>query len=680
MSDDRPLYPAPPPGIPADLARAGLGYRLRVVLVLLALFSFLLLYLTLLAGAACLMGWAVWFPTPGGALSESTAGFAVLVALRVGFLAVGAMLFAFLVKGFFKKEPEPADRYLEVTEEDQPELFAFVQALCQEIRCPAPARLYLSHDVNAAVFYPTSILNLVVSPTRGLLLGLGLVNDLNLMEFKALLAHEFGHLSQRTMRLGGYVHVVYRVVHNMVYVEDRWDAWMIRGLDTPLVSTFAAPLFAVVEALRGLLKWVFRLLIRADLSLRRQAELNADLVAVLAAGSDAPVHALFKSDFAQRCQQQTARDLAVAAEQHLFSSDLFFHQDRAAGFLRVWAKNPELGRLPPLPAEPVRPPQLFQPGDTGAAAMWDDHPSHHDREQNIRRRYWRSPGDDRPAWLLFRDQAALRKEVTLRFYQYALGLEPEGPLADPEVVQAFTDEEHATGSFDARYHGTYDNRVLVFEHFEQALQDARAQPGVTPDQVTVSLQKLYADLETAGQRKDDAGELARFDLAVFTLHYHLARHRGMEEELCRRYDFQLKVQGLVQTLAAAQAQLDSVFQFVSSGQSMFMQDLVQIVEMLRQVRGVFAAALEQAGQLCPPPLKHLPPGAPLGHCLPAAPTVAELDPVQTSLDLRWCGQLHGELGTVLDRLNRVRIKSLAGLLAFQEQLADQCGRAPVADR
>jgi hypothetical protein len=308
--------------------------------------------------------------------------------------------------------------------------------------------------------------------------------------------------------------------------------------------------------------------------------------------------------------------------------------------------------------------------------MWNDHPSHHDREQNIRRRYWRSPDDDRPAWLLFRDQPALREEVSLLFYQHALALEPEGPLAEPEVVQAFIDEEHATGSFDPRYHGTYDNRLLVLEGFEQVLQEARAGPAVAVDQVTVSLQQLHEELPSWGARKEDPAELARFDRDVFTLHYHLARHLGAEEELCQRYDFHLKVQFLVLALARERANLNSVFQFVSSGQQLFMQDLVQIVQMLREARGAFAAALEQAKSLVPPPLKHLPPGAPLGHCLPEAPSVGELDPVQTSLDLRWCGQLHAELGTVLDRLERVRVKSLAGLLALQEQLVARTGPEP----
>src|SRR5262249_14917832 len=156
--------------------------------------------------------------------------------------------------------------------------------------------------------------NLVVPPRKDLLLGLGLVRNLDLVAFKALLAHEFGHFSQRSVRLSGYVSLVYRVVHNMVRVRDRWDNWAIQGFDTPWLSAFAVPLYVMVEGTRKSLTWLFRLLDFAHLPLRRQQELNADLVAVSAAGSDAPVHALLASESCQASLEQAIQDLARAAE------------------------------------------------------------------------------------------------------------------------------------------------------------------------------------------------------------------------------------------------------------------------------------------------------------------------------------------------------------------------------
>ena len=65
-----------------------------------------------------------------------------------------------------------------------------------------PHRVFLTPDVNAAVFYRESLLSLLLPTSKNLVIGLGLVNQLNLSEFKAVLAHEFGHFSQNSMKLG----------------------------------------------------------------------------------------------------------------------------------------------------------------------------------------------------------------------------------------------------------------------------------------------------------------------------------------------------------------------------------------------------------------------------------------------------------------------------------------------
>ena len=146
------------------------------------------------------MMWAIWPSAErAAALPEVWYKALFIIALRISIMALALMLFAFLLKGFFKRGEGDTSEYLEVTEQEQPELFGFIRSLCQEVGCQMPARVYLSHDVNAAVLYPTSILNLIVPPKKNLLIGLGLVNGLNLVEFKALLAHGLGHFSQRTL-------------------------------------------------------------------------------------------------------------------------------------------------------------------------------------------------------------------------------------------------------------------------------------------------------------------------------------------------------------------------------------------------------------------------------------------------------------------------------------------------
>src|SRR5262249_20698318 len=123
--------------------------------------------------------------------------------LLVGGIA-SAMICLFMVKGFFKRSRSDPVIGVEVTEDGEPELFAFIHRLCQDTKAPFPHRIYVVPDVNAAVAYHESVLNLFLPARKNLIIGLGLVNRLNLMEFKAVLAHEFGHFSQKSMKLGTY--------------------------------------------------------------------------------------------------------------------------------------------------------------------------------------------------------------------------------------------------------------------------------------------------------------------------------------------------------------------------------------------------------------------------------------------------------------------------------------------
>jgi hypothetical protein len=174
---------------------------------------------------------------------------------------------------------------------------------------------------------------------------------------------------------------------------------------------------------------------------------------------------------------------------------------------------------------------------------------------------------------------------------------------------------------------------------------------------------MQAELE------DDRGYLVKFDRSVFAIHYHLAKRLGKQKELLPRYQFHIQLLKLLRALQDEQARMESVFLFLSSREQLAWKELDQVVEVWRPARQALAAVLRQASDLYPPPLKHLNVGESLGHFLPAQPSIPDLDPVQTALNLPWGEQLHRELVAVLDKLNGIQIKSLGAILVIQEQLA-----------
>ena len=73
----------------------------------------------------------------------------------------------------------------------------------------------------------------------------------------------------------------------------------------------------------------------------------------------------------------------------------------------------------------------------------------YEREQNAKEYYIRSTIDDRSAWVLFTQPQKLREDITYRFYRVAAGIrKADLDLADPEIVQAFINDEHAETTYD----------------------------------------------------------------------------------------------------------------------------------------------------------------------------------------------------------------------------------------
>lgn len=591
------LYPPSIDSAPPGLTRPTLRHRLSTVLVLLSLFAFLALYLALVAAS----GYVVYvaFTYPMGVVNRWS------LLLKAGAIACSVMLFLFLLKGLFKRHQADEADNEEIREQDHPELFAFVRRLCREAKAPFPHRIYVSPEVNAAVFYNMSLLNLVLPVRKNLLIGLGLVNVLPMNEFKAVLAHEFGHFTQ-SAAAGTYVSIANRIIWDMVHGRDYWDDLLEQWRETDFrLAIFGWLLSAVVWVLRMLLSGVFLVINLAQYALMRQREFQADLVAVSVCGSDAIVNSLARLQFANEALSQAVHDLRLATHHGLYSRDLFFHQARAAAHLRAERKDPRLGLPPPAAPDGASRSRVFQPSAKERSSLWDTHPSDYEREENAKRVYLPGPQDDRSPWLLFRNPEQLRESLTVGVYQSHLTLPNGATLAEPEKVQAFIDTEHTTTTFNPRYYGLYDQRYLEPGDVDALARALHSAP-FPPERIRQTYERLYGgSLESwmdahrqrqedcefltgiaeggAGRQKhfeyrghryprsgaaplakareleleEDAKWLAALDSDVFQAHYQMAvsTGTGAEQELWGRYRFQVPVEEILRELSTQQARI-----------------------------------------------------------------------------------------------------------------------------
>ncbi len=142
-------------------------------------------------------------------------------------IPVGAFYFGFLgsaVKSLFAKVPEPEGTVLR--REDAPELFSFIDSTCETLDAVKPREVFLTDEFNASV---------VTLPRLGLFgskvylrLGLPVMKALSPEQFKAVLAHEIGHISGKHGGFGKWTYQLHdswgRFIELQELNENRFSA------------------------------------------------------------------------------------------------------------------------------------------------------------------------------------------------------------------------------------------------------------------------------------------------------------------------------------------------------------------------------------------------------------------------------------------------------------------------
>jgi Zn-dependent protease with chaperone function len=654
-------------------------------------------------------------------------GFAVVSVILFLLCVPMFVLFLYMLKNLFRFGRKEKTDHVEILEDEHPRLFDFIYRVCDETGAPYPKRVFVNFEVNAMAFSDgNSFWHLFIPTEKNLLIGLGLVNAINLTEFKALLAHEFGHFSQKSTKLGAYVYTAFGIINQIVDGRDWFDR-IIEGwccLD-PRIAWPGYITFGVLWILRRVLMGLRYAIFIFHQGLSRQMEFNADLVAVSVTGSDAPVHLLYRCIFADRCLNQSIHDIQTAMDHHLYTADMFYHQSHAATFLRRREKKPQMGDPPVLPADPTKTTTVFEPDDDEQANMWSTHPANHDRERNAKEHYIRSQFDERSPWLLFDNVEQLRADVTYKFYRVHFKAKKDMVQAEADEIQSFIDDERAETTYDAKYQGLYDFRNLVLGDIYDLAQEGRRTPW-TIAQLSQTQAALYNvevkhraqlynkrleehnllfavskgwhrpknnELEFRGEIYDpedakrllrkvdkelekDQEWLAGLDRNVFLTYFQMAVHINQEtaEDLFRRYRFHLELQKIWRDLKNQDAPVGAAVNFLQNLRSSRLEShhFQEALGIFREAHHALRDALKASEDMTIPSLKNMPAGESLRKFLLQKRLVEGLSKYEQSLSPQWINKLLDQMREVQKKVDRIHFKSLGGILALQERVSNEC--------
>src|SRR5260370_42632123 len=125
------------------------------------------------------------------------------------------------------------------------------------------------------------------------------------------------------MKQGNFVYLIIKVLAANIYGRDFLDdlVHQAKGWDLR-IAVFAWVFLGVLWGLRKGLEGVFKVINLFNLSLMREMEFNADRVAVSVAGSDAMVHPLLRSGFAEQSCWELSGGLWAGADHNLYRRDI----------------------------------------------------------------------------------------------------------------------------------------------------------------------------------------------------------------------------------------------------------------------------------------------------------------------------------------------------------------------
>lgn len=164
----------------------------------------------------------------------------------------------------------PDQRGVAVERGSQPQLWSFIESLAVACRVPAPTRIVVTGEVNAAAESSGALFG-TLRRERTVYLGLPLLAAMDTAQAAAVVCHELGHHANGDSRLAA---LTYRSGDSLLSVLRRGRLKVLGWLTEELFTAFAGVYFSVTFAVR------------------RAQEFGADQLAARTAGAEATATAL----------------------------------------------------------------------------------------------------------------------------------------------------------------------------------------------------------------------------------------------------------------------------------------------------------------------------------------------------------------------------------------------------
>ena len=384
----------------------------------------------------------------------------ITLGLGLGLASIGIMNLIFVLKFIFSSNKLDRSHLVQIDETQEPQLFKMIAEIVNEVGTAFPKKVYLSSDVNASVFYDSTFWSMFLPVKKNLQIGLGLVNCITKEELKAILSHEFGHFSQRTMKVGSYVHNVNQMIFNMLYDNEKYDKLTEKWANTS--GYFVLFFLAVIWINKGI-KWIlqkqYEVVNKSYLALSREMEFHADEIAASVTGFQPLKQSLLRMSLADNSFNIVLNFYDRKIVENFKSPNIY---ENHTAIIHLMAEENDLTIITDLPTITIEEQSKYDKSKLVITDQWSSHPTTQERITRLEQTGFVSECEqDALANTVFVDIIKLQERFSDKIFE---NIQYPGEVKNITAEEFLIEykKEIAVDSFSKIFNGYYDNKNPLF--------------------------------------------------------------------------------------------------------------------------------------------------------------------------------------------------------------------------
>lgn len=391
------------------------------------------------------------------------------IIVGAAIIGTGVLIAYFLLKFMFKlPKKKDMSHLIKITPDSEPELFALIYEVADQVGTKRPLNVYISGDVNASVFYNSPFWSMFFPVRKNLIIGLALTSVITREELKGILAHEFGHFSQRSMVFGSYIHNVNKILHNILYDNEDFNTWSASLASINQVFWFFVQIAVyILRAIQWVVQKIYVVLNTSYLELSREMEFHADHIAAEVVGMEPMQASLLRTSLGDYTFNQALQFYDGKIEENIKSANLFANH---LFVFKYTAKRNQLRFKNNLPNVEIDDLKRYSKSKLTIKDRWDSHPSPEDRIASLTKTGLHSTIEkDSLANTVFTDAIQLQEHLTEVMYRTVVFKETPSSLNNEEFEKQYQ-ELIANTTNELVFNGYFDDKLPVTVPLPEVVQ------------------------------------------------------------------------------------------------------------------------------------------------------------------------------------------------------------------